>query len=337
MKRTAVLFLSFFLLFSCGEKAGKVEKSMENGVEIILNHEQPYKIKGEPSSFSEKEETAIDFERSDLAEKGIGSVQGFDADSEGNIFVFSGLKIFKFDKKGKFLTKFGQKGQGPGELQRIGTGRILESGELCLYDGGNNKFLFYSPEGRFLREIKNTSNIQIFGISGAHYLAPDLFLFEEMKFNPEVEKMEYHLTLLGEDFEKIEELDEKIFKENPLKSSRYNLFDYYLKYRIQDDRIYSANQSNEYFEITVYDTQGNITKRIRKESVKVPVPEEFKQKAFDSINDSSPVGKLLKKKGYFPKYFPPLKELYVDDKGRIFTETYEEGTGENELMLLCPI
>lgn len=332
MRKFGTLLCLILFLFCCGEKATEVDKTVENGVEVILNHEEPYELKGEPSSFSLKEEMTIDFESTDLAEKGVGEIQGFVVDSEGNLYFLSQFQIFKFDKKGRFLTKFGHKGQGPGEFQRIGTGRILESDELCLYDGGNQKFVFFSPDGQFLREIKDTSDIQVFGGSGALYLAPHLFLYEETNFDPEADKMEYHLTLLREDFEKIKELNEKVYKENPLESNRYNLFDYYLKYRILDDRIYVANPSQENFEITLYDLQGNILMRIKKEYSKVVIPEEFKQNIFNSYGDSS-IGKLIKKKGYFPKYFPPIKELYVDDKGRIYAETYEEGASEDEKML----
>lgn len=332
MKKTAVLFCIIIFLFSCGQRAEKVEKIVENGVEVILNHAEPYELKKEPSSFSPEEETVIDFERDDLAEKGMGAVSGFDVDSEGNLYCLSQFKIFKFDKEGHYITKFGQKGQGPGEFQSIGTGRILESGELSLYDGRNGKFVFLSPDGQLLREIKDTSTIQLFGGSGAHYLAPNLFLYEEMNMDLEADKMEYHLTLLGEDFEKIKELDEKVYKENPYKSNRYNLFDYYLKYRIINDRIYVANPSKENFEVNIYDIEGNTIKRIRKESIKVVIPEEFKQKVYNSFGDT-PLTQQLKKKGYFPKYFPPIKELYVDEKGRIYAETYEEGDHPDEEML----
>jgi len=53
-----VLILSIFLY--CAPKQEKVEKIMEDGVEIVVNHIEPYKIKWEPSTFSLEEEFMID-------------------------------------------------------------------------------------------------------------------------------------------------------------------------------------------------------------------------------------------------------------------------------------
>jgi hypothetical protein len=44
-----------------------VDVVIEDGVAIILNKQQPYKIKGETSIFSLKEDFIIDFEGADLA------------------------------------------------------------------------------------------------------------------------------------------------------------------------------------------------------------------------------------------------------------------------------
>ena len=79
-----ILVLSFF--FYCGPKQEKVEKIMEDGVEVVFNHLEPYKIKGETSQLSLEEEFIIDFERDDLTELSIEGTAGFDVDSEGNIY-----------------------------------------------------------------------------------------------------------------------------------------------------------------------------------------------------------------------------------------------------------
>jgi len=79
-----ILFLSFF--FYCGPRQEKVEKIMEDGVEVVFNHLEPYKIKGEPSQLSLEEEFIMDFERNDLAGLRIEGTAGFDVDSEGNIY-----------------------------------------------------------------------------------------------------------------------------------------------------------------------------------------------------------------------------------------------------------
>lgn len=47
MKKLLYL-VSILLIFSCcGQRQQKVEKIMEDGVEVIVNHFEPYQIKGE--------------------------------------------------------------------------------------------------------------------------------------------------------------------------------------------------------------------------------------------------------------------------------------------------
>ena len=93
---------------------------MEDGVEVIVNHLEPYKIKKEPTTLNLEEEFIVDFERDDLAELSLTAPWGFAVDSDGNLyFVTSKTRdncIFKFDRNVNFITSFGRRGQGPGEL-----------------------------------------------------------------------------------------------------------------------------------------------------------------------------------------------------------------------------
>jgi hypothetical protein len=38
-----------------------VEKTLENGVEVVINHLEPYKVKGETAKLELKKELKIDF------------------------------------------------------------------------------------------------------------------------------------------------------------------------------------------------------------------------------------------------------------------------------------
>jgi len=120
MKKLIYLVLILSLFIFCAPQQEKVERIIEDGVEIIVNHIEPYKIKGEPSTFTLEEEFVIDLERDDIAEIGLTELQDFAVDSSGNIyFSDSNSKenlIFKFDAHGNHLKSFCLKGQGPGEL-----------------------------------------------------------------------------------------------------------------------------------------------------------------------------------------------------------------------------
>jgi len=56
--------LSLFLY--CGQKQQEIERYIEDGVEVIVNHLEPYKIKGKPTNLILEEEFTIDTEKDDI-------------------------------------------------------------------------------------------------------------------------------------------------------------------------------------------------------------------------------------------------------------------------------
>ena len=123
MKKMFFLFFIITISFFCSPKSEQVEKYIEDGVEVVMNHVEPYKMKGESSSLALEIEFSIDFARDDIGELGIAASVDFEVDSEGNLYFFyadkEGNLIFKFDPQGNYLNSFGTKGQGPGEMQWI--------------------------------------------------------------------------------------------------------------------------------------------------------------------------------------------------------------------------
>ena len=71
MKKLIYLVLILSLFFYCAPKQEKVEKIMEDGVEVIINHLESYKVKEESSQLVLEEELKIDFENSKFADIGL--------------------------------------------------------------------------------------------------------------------------------------------------------------------------------------------------------------------------------------------------------------------------
>ncbi len=331
MKFVNVAVLITLSVAACALTGEKPARTIQNGVETVMNRTVPYKLKNEAGSFSLSEELVLDLEREDLAAKGLTQPRGFEVAPGGEMFVLCESGIFVFDASGRFLRKFGRSGQGPGEYQNPGRLRVLDSGELAFYDGGGDKFLYFNAEGKLLREVRNASKINMFGPNGALCLSDAGCLFEEMNFDPTQGRMEYHLTLTGADFRKTARLAESVSKENPLKANRYNLFDSYVKYVVSGGRIYAASQGAPQFEINVYDFQGKRLRSIQKDWRKVRIPQSFKDAVLGAAK--GPLGTMLKEKGYFPDFYPAIKELYVDGRGRLLVETYEAGPAKGETIV----
>lgn len=334
MKRTASLVIALILFCFCGPKekrAEKVEKIIEDGVEVIVNHLEPYKIKGEPTTFSIEEESVIDTESEDLAELGIGSIDGGDVDAESNIYFASNEQLFKFDKRGNFIQTIGQKGQGPGEYQSISGLRILNSGEISFYDFGNVKFLLFNKDGTFKDEIKKKA--RIFTYLGI-YLDNGNCLLRERKDLPEKGSRRFHFALLDGDFRKIKSLQPSYSIEIPYLGGGYNLIGFGLGYEIVNDQIYLSSNKEEKLEVLVYNLHGELLRKIRKESKKVKVSNDYKEKRLESVRKVPAWRELgLEDKYFFPDHFPIFKSFCVDDEGRILVETYEEGERSGEYIL----
>ena len=117
-----ILFLGIFIMslsVGCGKQEG-VERYLEDGVEIIVNHLEPYTIKGELTSLHLEEQFTIDTEKEEIAKIGLFEIGGFDIDSEGKIYIFPDTRsdenlVYKFDQDGKFIKAFGKRGQGVGD------------------------------------------------------------------------------------------------------------------------------------------------------------------------------------------------------------------------------
>ena len=128
---------------------------MEDGVEVIVNHLDPYTIKGEPSTLLFEKDFIIDFEREDLKKTGIREIIGLDVDSDGNIYFIVSRSdadlILKFGANGNFVLSFGRRGEGPGELIAARYLRVDESEQIQISDNGRKKFFFFEKNGDFIR------------------------------------------------------------------------------------------------------------------------------------------------------------------------------------------
>jgi len=321
-----------FLLSSCGPKKNKAERYIEDGVEVIVNHSEPYKIKDEPTTFFLEEEFVIDTEREDLADLGIGTINTWDVNPDGDIYLASRGQIFKFDKKGNFVKTIGQKGQGPGDFQSIRELRITNSGELSFYDYGNVKYLFFTPDGTFKEERKVTSDTFIHWIM---YLDNGNFLMRERQNEPEKGIRKFHYALLDKNFNKIGDLQPSFQMEIPYyQTDKFSLLPYTMSDEITMDKIFVSSNMREDLEIEVYNFQGELQKKIRKESERLKISKKYKEETLKRWENVPAWEEYsIKDKYYFPDYFPPFKMFWVDNDERIFVETYEEGERPGEALL----
>jgi len=324
MKKLVYLILILFLFLYCGSKQDEVERIMEDGVEVVINHLEPYEIKGESSYLELAEEIRIDFESVDFAEKGLIEPGFVDADSQGNIYVVNYYRspehfIYKFDKHGQFIKSFGQMGQGPGEIQFFREFNISNQDKIYISDTGNMKVLELDTEGNTIKETRIRH-----GLHETIALENDNILARRYIAKPSGDGFDMSIWLYNSDFQEIKQLD--LYRMPELNTGAKNtglIVSFY--WRAANGKIYVGNEQRDY-EIWIFDLEGNLIKKIRKEYTPTEYPEEFKKQT-EKIAKANPSTNLVP-----AKYNPPFNSFFIDEKNRLFVMTYEPGESKEEYI-----
>jgi len=319
------VFIAFILLIlsNCGPRQDEVEKIVEDGVEVIINHLEPYKI-GDISSFHLEEIFKIDTEEDEISNLGIPDILGFEISSLGEIFILrtftgEGDFIFKFNSSGKFVTSFGPRGQGPGEFQNPHHIALDSEDNIVIIDSGRPILIKYDKDGVFIDdyEMPNEDTRITSGPKAT-------LLVQGILFDRDKEKASYSfkLKLLNHNLEVIQVIDKLSFEISPVKiRATEPLF----CWSASLESIFVANEERGY-EIWVYDSNGKLIRKIRKEYTQLPVSENYKEKILKPF----PVN--MRNVLYFPEFQPPLQSLAAADNGKLLVSTYESGNSPGEFM-----
>jgi hypothetical protein len=328
MKNGVVLIFLVFEFFSCNVRHQKVDRITEDGAEVVLNHLEPYHIEGEPTSLHFEEECTIDTEKDTMAEAGLSDINSFDVDSEGNIYFFEEREsakylVHKFDNKGRFTKSFIKRGQGPGEIQIPIFQPILAKNEIRIQDYGRRILFVFDGDGALIREIRLPASG-----AGMSVLTP-LENGNYVEFKDYVDPSSKHrcdvMSLRDSSFEEIKELDRNDYGPPFMamitkKKGSPRVF----IGEISSGKIYLGNESRGY-EILIYNLDGRLLEKIRKEYRPADVPDAFRENLrlnFELL--------VLNNKLIIPDKMPPFHYFFLDDEGRLYVKTYEKGSAEHE-------
>ena len=327
MKKTMYLILITFILSYCGTQQEKVDKVIEDGVEVVINHLEPYQI-GNISSFTLEEVLKIDTEEDEISNLGIADIFGFEVSSVGEIFILRAYKgegdfIFKFDRDGEFLKSFGPQGQGPGEFQNPHHIALDSEDNIVIIDLARGPLLKYDKDGTFLDDHEMPGgDIRVTSGPRANLLVWG------MSYNPDKEKALYSfkLKLLNPDLEVLQLIDKFSVRVSPEKMGATEPL---LYWSASHDNIYVANEERGY-EIWVLDFKGKLIRKIQKEYRKIPVSENYKKKTLHSFPEY--MREKMKDVLYFPAFHPPIQSIVAGDDGVLLVSTFEEGKNPGEFM-----
>jgi hypothetical protein len=297
---------------------------MEDGVKVVVNRIEPYRLKGEPESFSLEEEFVIDLESPEVSGIGLYKMDSFGVAPDGNIYIINQEEkedhIFKFTRDGQFDISFGRHGQGPGELMRSPLLTAVEKDDIVVSDILNSKIVHYRADGSLIREIPTLPNIM------AHPLKSGSFLvMGRLSPDPTAKFLIYPLEICDSDFKVLKLLEE--FKiENAILTRRLRGSPLGFGFAITDSRIFTGNEERDY-EIWEFDLDGNHVSKIRKNYIPIVITDEFKNRKLESLNER------VREITYFADVFPPFQTLFSDESGYLFAVTFEKGIEEGESLI----
>lgn len=319
MKKIACFVLILVFLSCCSPEQEKVQKTTEDGVEVVINHSEPYRITTEPSTLLLEEELLMDMESKEIEDIGFVDIDYFDLDSEGNIYIVStGAKdklVYKFDNKGKYISSFGRKGQGPGEVQFVLYFGIDSRDRIIISDHVRKKVYHFSDEGQLIEGTSYDPDFfTMFPLENGKYL------FRRHLPDMENKRSSVSLRICNSEFEERKELDAYFTSRS---SGGIRVSSPIFEWRVSGGKIFSVNEQRGY-EILVYDLEGTLIRKIRREYVPLDYPEDLKKRYLKIYGTSRKID--------FPEHLSPIQSFFVDDEGRIFIMTYEKGENQGEYV-----
>jgi len=316
----AIAIVFAFGCMGCGS-SGRVEKKTENGVEIVFNHVEPYRLAGKPARLSLKKEYSIDFGSEEIGAFGIANAIDFEIDAAGRPYFYdSNAKadtIFAFDEQGRFRRSFGRKGQGPGEINWILFAQFDAAGRLVVTDHMNHKVLTFEDSGHCLLETRFPSGDRIlYPLANGNYLCLRRHKLDKSPMPEDV------FSLLDSSFNEIGILDRRTPYDINSLGYRGVVSQPVFQFIVAADSIFIVNEDRGY-EILNYDLAGNLVRKIRKEAVPVEISDAVKKdraKTFEGMGE----------KAWFPKNWPPISTFFSDEQGYLYVKTFEAGGNPGE-------
>lgn len=308
-----LIFLFSFLIGVPLLKSQKIKIKTEKGIPVVYNPKKPAPPPGTKSKFILEEELCIgDDEEEYLFAENLAFVS-MAVDNEGNIYTVDPklVEIRKFSPEGKLVSIFGNKGQGPGEMNTPSITGVTSQNELMFVDRGNTRITFYSLEGKYLRYIPSHKwRLRRTKFDSKGNIVADIYRsFEDEQKRP---KMAYEIVKFNQELEPLLTCI-SIDVTEEFMSRNYTYGGVLVYWEIaKNDNIYVGYPRN--YEFDIINPDGKIIRKIKKEYDPVKVTKEEEGKLSSSIRERMNV----------PKSHTGFYYFRVDEEGRIFVRTWEK-------------
>jgi hypothetical protein len=300
-----VLFLCFSFL-TAPINAQKVRVEQEGGVTVVYNPKEPMSLPGGPSGLLFKEELLLGIESRD-PDYMFSEITSLLVDADENMIVSDEkdacIKIF--DKNGKFIRRFGKKGQGPGEIQSFG--RMSLCGDLiAINDIGNSRFSYFTKNGDLVRHVpigKYRSPGAMADSRG--YIYGDILSFEDgpmgklIRFDREFKPLSTIATM-----ELPKQVPPAILLER-----------FYFRIRENDSLVWGRSYK---YELNILNPDGELEMRIIRDYDPVKVTVGNLKEEMQKRYPDRPIPSNFSIPSHFPKHYPTFYYFVIDSESRIY-------------------
>ena len=333
MKLRLMIYVLILLSSGCSSNENEITRTeIIDGIEVVINGLEPAKEKGIQNSIKFERLFSLDMEAEEMVEIGIKDLVGFDANSEGNIFLFQsnlseGNLIFKFNKEGKFIKSFVSKGQGPGEAQVPIFNKINKLDQISIFDVMKRSLIIFDDRGNIIKEYK--PEISIFQREMLLPLSNGNYIVRKGDSPREADYSHLILSVMDSNYNQITEMG-RISIKNVIKAKKVQFPLPVMTWGMSNDCIFVGVEHWGY-DIHVYDFEGKLIRRITKKYKSVPFLSQQRKKILENLK--SPQAGLFRDKVVMPDVNPPFQHLFVSDEGCLFVITFEKGFQEGEYFV----
>lgn len=257
---------------------------------------------------------------------------GMMAVAASELYVVEGANIFVFSLQDLSLKhKFGGQGEGPGELKAAdfwhNTVTVLP-GQIFI--DGYDKTVYFSKEGKFLREAKKPVGIS--------QMVPVGNSFAAVKLDQLEGDVQYQCLYLYDS--SLEYAKELCRQESPIQSMarKTEMIPDVLNFSVWEDTIF-VERSRDGFVIEAFDSRGDQLYKIEKTYKKIPVTEVHKNEAVKKL-EADPFVKRVGLEEFkkfsqlvWPNSLPAIRDITVVDK-KIYVQTFKTQDGKENWMIL---
>ncbi len=309
------ILLLFFFVSSEERESQKPEwKSSitkEGDVMVVKNPKEPIY---NSEILTLKEEIAIDGAKAEEPYS-FGVVRSLAVDEAGNIYALDekDIRIKVFDKNGKHIRSFGQKGQGPGDLDNPSGITINRSRNALMVRNGSLGITFFGYDGKFQKSIttddaKQSMNAEM---DSRGCLVLNMIRIQDMEHRWDV----------------LKKYDPDLKSSSEIKSvwigSPYDVLAPMVYWTIDPKDNIVFGYPKEY-EIQVFGPQNKLIRKILKEYVPFEVSPEEKDRISKRLREV-PLPPELASKLTVPKYYSAFAPNFIiDDLGRLFVANWEK-------------